>query len=1229
MTHIIAKSGLAQVQIKGQLVSAKQKFKVTQTSDGDALVFSIGEDGHLYSIQESHSNNHQWAHHNLTKQIMPKVEVIDFAFFHDSDTIDLVLAVKCEGKHKVYSSFNNNSSTDFSTITWKEIIYDDVYEGKPRFNSLQISQVDILTIEGYQVISVLVNDEQRHFRYFLDLEQDQIWSPRQLALDYENIQHLRYCIGVNTIESIPGTYILGKQIDSSIILFSPLYDKYEPTLNPPSASLKLEQFSIDAMASVFTDSANTELFIAGEGKLFYYRSNEQIGQTASAPRKLFEHHLFHQIKHLEVMVEDSSYVVWGLNEQGAIFYTTCPLGKQEQDGAWSNPVIIQRHVNRLSSFYNHTTQELSYFSHDEYGHLIHAVRCPRTRLWTQNPVMVPASNQSTLELHNGYKSTLLVVGEDGEALPNEEIWIRTKHQTTARVLVNKIPTRINREGITFQTDHRGCIEIEEIVNGLEATEFEAYKNEQSEITLINPMNASMDKINQIHTHEAMEQLGWGKGKTPKEKDEILSVLGKAGESYVEMLKGNSTDRDQDQFVVHGAAFHGGTLMLSATDQTVHLEWDTGWLDWVEEAVNKVVSTVGDVINHAKEWIKDGLQAVVVFAKGAWRLVTKIGNEIFHAVLDTVKSVLGAVTTIVKKIAKDVKDIWDKLCNISKGVDAYVYCADDASVEVTIAGKSQTFSSGYHTFSHDVGIKDMFSESIKLETLGKTFSGVIDPITGILFSSDFGHLLKTRSLFVGNHVISYGFYDAGPGYVGLPNRDQVYIYVGKNQSNWLGGLIAKYPDQNIQIKDLVLAGSHDSGMYVDIPTSASLAGRALIFGMGALASATIPVLGSIVGFILGAAALVYSPKRISRNASLTQKESIKEQLKLGVRYFDFRPGYNILSGGNKALEIFTKVAGNISKNTSAEEIKNIGKTVNDELKKLDYKLMDICHLHAIIPGAKLSDAIADCVEFLKEHPDEIVVMSLMYNGIISDKLIASYDVLDSIVDQELKYGIQKVNILRDRKKGNSKLRQDYNTWAKFSEADVKTLIKDNKRLIIAYEIEKGQGEYFDDTEKKWKGEKEYESYSSYTNCYADPQAMIYGIETKRKGGRSIGMLDVIKETKEDTLGILAMQATMLELMMNNIKGISRDVKKGDEQFSVKQAGAFLMALSSFSNASSFVLSTKGLIDKVVYPWVKRTLVDDAQGKGTIAICNDFVDIGLASIAVDATQKRLEHKSQKEG
>ena len=1230
MTHIIAKSGLAQIQVNGQLVSAQRKFKVTQSSNGEALVFSISEDGHLYSIEERHFNEHQWSSNNLTEKIQAQLEVIDFALYQEAGKIDLVLAINCEGQHRLFSSFGNSSDTDFSSISWEEIVYDDITNGKARFDQLQISQVDILTIEGEQAISVLVNDHKRLFRYFLDLEEDQVWKARQFALDYDNVQHLDYRLGINTVDNIPGTYSLGKQVDKSILLFTPLYDDYDSTLNPPSISLQLEDISVDAIATAFADGNNSELFTVGDGKLYYYRSNEQIGQAASSPRKIFEHRLFCEVKHFEVLVEDGSYIVWGLNQNGEIFYTTCPLGEQENVSAWSNPVIIQRHVDRLSSFYNHTTKELSYFSHDKYGHLIHAARCPRTRLWTHTPVMIPASNQSTSKLQNGYKSTLLVVDEDGEPLPNEEIWIRTKHQTTARVLVNKNPTRINRAGIIFQSDHKGCIEIEEIVSGLEATEFEALKNEQSEITLINPMNASMGKINQIHTHEAMDQLGWGAGKTAKEKDDILSILGKAGESYVEMLKKSSTDSNQDTFVVHGAAYHGGTLLIATNDQTIHLEWDAGWLDWVEEAVNKVVSTVGDVINHAKEWIKDGLQAAVVFAKGAWRLVTKIGDEIFHAVLDTTKSVLGAVTTIVKKIARNVKDIWDKLCNLSKGVDAYVYCADDVSVEVTIAGKTQTFSSGYHSFSHDVGLINLFSESIKLEALGKTFSGIIDPITGILFSSDFGHLLKTRSLFIGNHVISYGFYDAGPGYVGLPSRDQVYIYVGKNQSTWLGELINKYPDKKIQIKDLVLAGSHDSGMYVDIPTSASLAGRALIFGMGALVSATIPVLGSIVGFILGAAALVYSPKRISRNASLTQKESIKEQLNLGVRYFDFRPGYNILSVGNKALEIFTKFAENISKNISAEEIKNIGKTINNELEKLDYKLMDICHLHAIIPGAKLSDAIAECVDFLNEHPNEIVVMSLMYNGIISDKFKASYDALDEIVDQELKYGIQKVNIVRDRKKGNNKLRQDYNTWAKFSGVDVKTLIKENKRLIIAYEIEKGQGEYpyYEGKEKKWKGEKEYESYSSYTNCYADPQAMIYGIETIRKGGRSIGMFDVVKETKDDTLGILAMQATMLELMMNNIKGISRDVKKGDEKFSLKQAGEFLLALSSFSNASSFVLSTKGLIDKVVYPWVQKTLVENAQGKGTIAICNDFVDIGLASIAVEATQKRLEQKSAKD-
>lgn len=206
---------------------------------------------------------------------------------------------------------------------------------------------------------------------------------------------------------------------------------------------------------------------------------------------------------------------------------------------------------------------------------------------------------------------------------------------------------------------------------------------------------------------------------------------------------------------------------------------------------------------------------------------------------------------------------------------------------------------------------------------------ISPLTGNLGATDMGRMLRTPSQFGPDWAVSYGFYDSGNGKIsGLTNQDQSYVYITRNQSDWMGELArslgSAFTDKPFSA--LALPGSHDAGMFDDKVLGNLIATTAFLAYLA-------PVIGS--GIITLAAPMIH---RAAVNFGMTQKDNIADQLKLGVRYFDFRPGHCVVP------------------------------------------FVGIYHQHAVIPGYSYQKFLEDVLNFLKHHPAEIVVVSANFQGI---------------------------------------------------------------------------------------------------------------------------------------------------------------------------------------------------------------------------------------------------------
>ena len=169
---------------------------------------------------------------------------------------------------------------------------------------------------------------------------------------------------------------------------------------------------------------------------------------------------------------------------------------------------------------------------------------------------------------------------------------------------------------------------------------------------------------------------------------------------------------------------------------------------------------------------------------------------------------------------------------------------------------------------------------------------------------------------GRYAMSCGFFDAG-GWGGY--SDRAYMYLTDDYSDWMGGLGVK---GDVPFGWFVLPGAHDAGMFTVPATDEAV--KTLVaavseywnnlsdeektkigleVGLGAAAlvllTGILSVLARVTIANIGVALIAGIPRRALINLSNTQKDTIAMQLQLGIRFFDFRPGYN-LDGKERVL-----------------------------------------------------------------------------------------------------------------------------------------------------------------------------------------------------------------------------------------------------------------------------------------------------------------------------------------
>ncbi|OJJ47346.1 hypothetical protein ASPZODRAFT_65854 [Penicilliopsis zonata CBS 506.65] len=296
---------------------------------------------------------------------------------------------------------------------------------------------------------------------------------------------------------------------------------------------------------------------------------------------------------------------------------------------------------------------------------------------------------------------------------------------------------------------------------------------------------------------------------------------------------------------------------------------------------------------------------------------------------------------------------------SKGISVYSY----VGVEGYEVGFSVPQTQVLHNASHNFTQRHLEVESRHVAGLenftgrfewtvfryGQPVASHYNEVNALTGKIEGGTMIATQDfhpVVTEDAIITYGFYAAGHGEVGLPDRHQCYVTIcSRANAAWMGSVAP--PGSAAAQKPFtrfVLAAPHDNGM--NSMASCDAVFQHLDTDMLAAVRKMVPSLVHINH--IPDHFLMSKLPYIVYGLSITQKKTVSIMLAMGARYFEFRPA--------KLLPMFQQVSG----------------------------LRDTFYFqHACIPGLAFDEFLREQVAFLDAHPTEIVTLHIRWDNIVAE------------------------------------------------------------------------------------------------------------------------------------------------------------------------------------------------------------------------------------------------------
>lgn len=638
----------------GEIVAPPSKFKALQTTAGLSLLFSTSSAQVFEVIAEKPGTRHGWVRIDLSSEVVsrdfgdrPGAGCPTFAVAQPpgAEVVNLAMVVNDGTSDHLYLSLGNKTADPAWTKDpkWKRYRYDDPKHPRDEVHIVGV-HVDEATDGEYVVVDVTrehSSDRKLVYRYYVvpDKAAGYAWHPHDVAVDMEAGTYVG-CLGRRDGQAVDGFYTAGQVDGREQFTYQPLYNVFNRERPAHVTRLSLRDGVIpSAIASCRKDTKATDLYAVAAGKLYLFPSGHQ--QDGDEGVEVIRHPLLASVRALYATMTAADTVVWGLNGDNQVFYTCCPIDRVLDRDAWSVPIPILSGVDHVSPYVDLGNSANTFFANAGGDRLLKFVKSPDTRIWQTRDISVePSSPVAAANPVDSYTTRVQVNGSDGQ--PASGVLVTLTASNVIGAHIDHLYYVLGPTPVHVKTNAQGSVTIIEPVKSLAGTRLTVEVDGTP--LQINPMDGPVCKATALDT---AEKLSDATITCPDGKTKPLVWAGADAHELDAVAELNRRLAD---------AYHGlgssGELALPGCLATA-----TAW-------ENSIVTDVGDLLawvgHEIVKGAASGIQLVEDTSLGLWNFVVTIGNQVYHAALNTVEAVTTAMQWLYETIKTAVQDLIDFL-----------------------------------------------------------------------------------------------------------------------------------------------------------------------------------------------------------------------------------------------------------------------------------------------------------------------------------------------------------------------------------------------------------------------------------------------------------------------------------------------------------------------------------------------------------------------------------------
>ncbi|GLA06303.1 hypothetical protein AnigIFM60653_006834 [Aspergillus niger] len=673
LTH---SSDLMQNYLRSQVVSPDERFEALQTDSGLCLLFSIDTAQSFRVIEEQNGTATGWQVKNLSSDLIKEqfpgqqavVSTFEVGQNVTNGSISLAMAVAANGSDNLFVSLQNDSVDTSWTDqpTWTHLPFDAVGDQPSTMTIAGIFFAESAGQDQYFMVDIDRSQDKvnKHImRYYVSPSKSpgRYWTKHDVPVDIESGTY-QSCVGRKSkFDGVDGIYTSGQTANMPQLVYVPMVNEWGsgPPL-PIRLSLpggQLPSAITAARHDTYTGGniyGTTDLYAISSDTLYRFPVDEQYdGAEAKA---LFSNSFLSNTSTLLSMTQYGVTTLWGINGSQEVYYLSCMTAQAADPGSWSTPVPILTRVDHIAAYINRVDGGNTIFAAGGQK-LYRLTQASETmaKIWRPQELNVQAPQDLKPQVINSYTTTVTVAAANNMPVEGAEIAITAESSTP--VYMNGLYYMLGQSPTTVATDLRGSLTIVEATEDLQAATLTVSVVGSSESLVISPMDDPMEKIMSLDNNDTLrtatipEQTTAGgvvgpvrqvplvpRSVSQADSQTVATILRKINEESTQIPAARAVTGSPYRRWRHK---HGRRVIPSNM-------FRSSW--------NDIAIAFGDLYR----WLKNGLQATWDWfwdsVSDAWHLMVKVGDKIYHALLDTAEAIVCAVQWLFDTIKTGITEL---------------------------------------------------------------------------------------------------------------------------------------------------------------------------------------------------------------------------------------------------------------------------------------------------------------------------------------------------------------------------------------------------------------------------------------------------------------------------------------------------------------------------------------------------------------------------------------------